>query len=400
MSSPSAIATVTATLQNLLTAVTTTVTTKPPASARNGGTGEQLNVFLYSVAHSPAFRNAPMPHQSRDGERSHPPLALVLKYMVTAYGLSDDDISGQELMGKAMSLLHDHPLLGPSDIQGITPDSNLQNQVERVRITPDTLSLDDMSKLWSSFQSADYHLSVAYEVSVVLIESDRPARTPLPVLKRGEEDRGAYVQSGLAPPFPTITAVEPPNRQPAALLGDTLTLSGHNLAGDTVTVRFGHPLLASPIELPALASGTDLQVSVQLPNTPAALVAGIYSIEVIVAKAGEQVRTTNALSVAVAPRILTIAPPSPMATVDGDVTIALTFSPEVRPAQRAALLLGDREVMANDHPAQTDALAFEVTDAPLGDRHIRLRVDGVDSLLVDRSVTPPAYDSAAQVTIT
>ena len=192
MSSPSAIATVTATLQNLLTAVTTTVTTKPPASARNGGTGEQLNVFLYSVAHSPAFRNAPMPHQSRDGERSHPPLALVLKYMVTAYGLSDDDISGQELMGKAMSLLHDHPLLGPSDIQGITPDSNLQNQVERVRITPDTLSLDDMSKLWSSFQSADYHLSVAYEVSVVLIESDRPARTPLPVLKRGEDDRGAW----------------------------------------------------------------------------------------------------------------------------------------------------------------------------------------------------------------
>ena len=68
--------------------------------------------------------------------------------------------------------------------------------------------------------------------------------------------------------------------------------------------------------------------------------------------------------------------------------------------QRAALLLGDREVLAGDHPAQTDTLAFLVRDAPLGDRHIRLRIDGVDSLLVDRSVTPPAYDSAAQVTIT
>ena len=400
MSNPSAIATVTATLQNLLTAVTTNVTTKPPASAREGGTGDQLNVFLYSVQHSPAFRNAPMPHQSRDGERPHPPLALVLKYMVTAYGQNDDDVSGQGLMGEAMSLLHDHPLLGPSDIEGITPDSKLQNQVERVRITPDTLSLDDMSKLWSSFQSAEYHLSVTYEVSVVLIESDRPAKTPLPVLKRGEDDRGAYVQTGLVPPFPTITGIEPPNQQPAAMLGDTLVLGGHHLVGDTVTVRFRHPLLAAPIELPALAGGKDSQVSVQIPDDPTAWVPGLHSVEVIVATAGEQDRTTNALSVSIAPRILTIAPPSPIATVDGDATITLTFSPEVRPAQHAALLLGDREVLAPDHPAQTDTLAFLVTDAPLGDRHIRLRIDGVDSLLVNRSVTPPAYDSAAQVTIT
>jgi hypothetical protein len=400
LSNPSAIATVTATLQNLLTAVTTSVTTKPPASAREGSTGDQLNVFLYSIHHNPAFRNAPMPHQSRDGERSHPPLALVLKYMVTAYGQNDDDVSGQELMGEAMSLLHDHPLLGPSDIEGITPESSLQNQVERVRITPESLSLDDMSKLWSSFQSAEYHLSVTYEVSVVLIESDRPARTPLPVLRRGEDDRGAYVQTGLVPPFPAITAVEPPNGQPAAVLGDTLDLGGHHLAGDTVTVRFGHPLLASPIELPALAGGTDSKVSVQIPNDPAAWVAGIHSIEVIVAIAGEQDRTTNTLSVSIAPRILTIAPPSPVATVGGDVTLTLTFSPELRPQQRAALLLGDREVLAGDHPAPTDTLAFAVTDAPLGDRYIRLRFDGVDSLLVDRSVTPPVFDSSAQVTIT
>jgi hypothetical protein len=303
-------------------------------------------------------------------------------------------------MGEAMSLLHDHPLLGPSDIEGITPDSKLQNQVERVRITPDTLSLDDMSKLWSSFQSAEYHLSVTYEVSVVLIESDRPAKTPLPVLKRGEDDRGAYVQTGLVPPFPTITGVEPPNQQPAAMLGDTLVLGGHHLVGDTVTVRFRHPLLAAPIELPALAGGKDSQVSVQIPDDPTAWVPGLHSVEVIVATAGEQDRTTNALSVSIAPRILTIAPPSPIATVDGDATITLTFSPEVRPAQHAALLLGDREVLAPDHPAQTDTLAFLVTDAPLGDRHIRLRIDGVDSLLVNRSVTPPAYDSAAQVTIT
>lgn len=400
MSSPAAIASVTATLQNLLSGLTPSVTTKPPASAREGNTGEQLNIFLYSVGHNSAFRNAPMPHRSRDGEQAQPPLPLTLKYLLTAYGLNDDDISGQELLGQAMIVLHDHPVLGPSDIEGITPDSGLQDQVERVRITPDTLSLDDMSKLWSSFQSADYHLSVTYEASVVLIESRRPDRTPLPVLRRGADDRGALVQASLVPPFPTITGVEPPNRQPSAMLGDTVVLNGHHLKGDTVTVRFRHPALPTPIDVPALAGGTDLKASVQLPADPANWVAGIYAVEVLITRAGEQDRVTNTLSLAVAPRILTIAPPNPIATVGGDATITLTCGPEVRPAQRASLLLGDREVLASDHPAQTDTLTFVVTDAPLGDRHVRLRIDGIDSLLVDRTVTPPAYDSAALVTIT
>jgi len=400
MSSPAAIATVTATLQNMMTALTPSVTTKPPASARQGSTGEQINIFLYSIGHNSAFRNAPMPHRSRDGEHAHPQQPLSLKYLVTAYGLNDDDISGQELLGQAMILLHDHPLLGPSDFEGITPDSGLQDQVERVRITPETLSLDDMSKLWSSFQSAEYHLSVTYEASVVLVESRRPARTPLPVLRRGADDRGASVQASLVPPFPTITGVEPPNRQTSAVAGDTVVLSGHHLKGDTVTVRFRHPALPAPIDVPALAGGTDLQVSVQIPADPANWVAGIYAVEVLITKAGEQDRATNTVSLAVAPRILTIAPPNPIATVGGDATITLTCSPQVRAAQRASLLLGDREVLANAHPAQTDTLTFVVTDAPLGDRHVRLRIDGIDSLLVDRTATPPAYDAAALVTIT
>ena len=52
MSSPEAIATVTATLQRLLTGVVsggTGVTTKPPSTARND-TMEQLNIFLYLVS--------------------------------------------------------------------------------------------------------------------------------------------------------------------------------------------------------------------------------------------------------------------------------------------------------------------------------------------------------------
>jgi hypothetical protein len=399
LSSPAALATVTATLQNILSGVTPSVTTQPPSIARNGGNGEQINIFLYSTHYNTAFSNSPMPHQAHDGERTLPPLPLVLNYLVTAYGLNDDDISGQQLMGRAMSVLHDHPLLGKSDIEGITPNSQLQDQIERIRITPETLTLDDMSKLWSSFQSAEYRLSTGYQVSVVLIESTRPTRTPLPVLKRGSGDEGVFVQASLIPPFPSITGLELPDKQPNAMLGDTLILNGHHLKGDSVTVRFTHPDLPAALIVSALAGSTDTRVSVQIPNNPVAWTSGLYSIEVIIVKAGEQDRVTNVLSFSLAPRILTIAPPNPIPIVAGDATITMTFSPEVRPDQRASLLLGDREVLANDHPVATGSLVFVVEDAPSGDRHVRLRIDGVDSLLVDRTATPPVYEAAMLVTI-
>ena len=46
-------------------------------------------------------------------------------------------------------------------------------QIERVRITPQPLSVDELSKLWTAFQT-HFRISAAYQVSVVLIESTRP----------------------------------------------------------------------------------------------------------------------------------------------------------------------------------------------------------------------------------
>jgi hypothetical protein len=46
----------------------------------------------------------------------------------------------------------------------------LHEQVERVRITLQPLTLEEVAKLWNVFQTP-YRISVAYEVSVVLIES-------------------------------------------------------------------------------------------------------------------------------------------------------------------------------------------------------------------------------------
>lgn len=407
MSSPSAIAAVTSTLRNLLTSAAhedpelldTTVTTRPPAVARQGNEANQLNLFLYSTSVNTAFSNAPMPGQVKNGESGIPPLALVLKYLITAYGRDNDDIYGHRLMGRSMIALHDHPVLGRAEIEAALTDTDLQNQVERVRITHDSLSVDEMSKLWTSFQS-EYRLSTGYEVSVVLIESGLPAKTPLPVLKRGEADEGVSTQADLVPPFPAISAVTPPNQQSAALLGDTLTLNGRHLDGDTVTVRFRHPLMAAPLDVVALSGGTESRITVQIPDDPATWRVGFYSVTVVIETAGEPERSTNSLPLSLAPTIVAIDPANPV-TRDGagNVTLTLTCKPHIQPEQRAVLLLGDREIAAEPHPAPTNTLSFVVEDAPVGNHFVRLRVDGIDSLLIDRSTTPPTFDSAMEVII-
>ena len=54
---------------------------------------------------------------------------------------------------------------------------------------------------------------------------------------------------------------------------------------------------------------------------------------------------------------------------------------------------------ASAHAAQTDSLSFELPHAPLGKRFVRLRIDGVDSLLIDFTADPPVFDPARMLEI-
>jgi hypothetical protein len=341
-----------------------------------------------------------MPGQAKSGETGIPPLSLVLHYLITAYGRDNNDVFGHRLMGRSMSLLHDHPLLGRDEIQTALTDTDLQNQIERIRIILDDMTLDDMSKLWTSFQS-QYRLSASYQVSVVLIESARSARTPLPVLTRGEDDSGVKSQPDLIPPFPALSSITPPNKQPAAQLGDIdITLEGYHLDGDNVDIRFRHRRLPDPIVVPAESGGTTERITVQIPDVPADWMPGVYIVEVFISKAGEQDRSTNELPLLLAPKVTDITPNPVTLDASGEAILTITCKPEVRPEQRAALLLGDLEFLAEPHTTQTDTLTFQLRGVSAGKQFARLRIDGVDSLLVvDRSATPPVFDSNMEVTI-
>ncbi len=413
MSNPLAIAATTLTLQAILQngvlsdpddtdLSDTTVTILPPDKARGNGNANQLNLFLYQILPNAAWRNMNIPTQVAQGETGSPPLALTLHYLLTAFGKDNDTTLpyGHHLLGKAMSVLYDHALLGPDEIRLATaasfPDSDLDKQIERVRITLQPMSLEEISKLWTGLVT-QYRLSVGYEVSVALIDSTQPRKTPLPVLTRGPNDRGVLSQASLIPPFPALNQVQFPNSQTSARLGDVLVVTGNNLNGTSIGLQFNHPLWAAPVELAPLSGATPTQVSVQVPNSPAVWPAGFYTISLLVQRPGETYRrTTNQLSFSLAPKI-TVTP----ATAAGpSIGYTATCTPEVWPDQYASLLLGDQEILADAHVSQTGTLTFQAQNLSAGVYFVRLRIDGVDSLLVNRAVTPPQFDLTQQVTVT
>jgi Pvc16 N-terminal domain len=404
MSSALAISAVTATLRNLLTAGTagdgeladTAFTTQPPDKARTGTTN-QLNLFLYQTTPNGAWRNQPLP-PARDGEIAPFPLSLDLHYLLTAYGRGDDDVLGHRLLGRAMSVLHGHPVLGPGELHDalVDPDNDVDAQPERVRITPATLTIDEMSKLWTTFQT-QYRISAAYRVSVVLLQAAPNGRAALPVLTRNPTAQGDVL-----PPLPAVTAVAPPNGQAVARLGDELTLSGHHLDGDTVTVLFQHALLAAPRELTPTATTAET-LTVALPDAAAGAAdwpAGVYGVSVVVTTAGRDQPSMGSAGLVLAPTIQSIAPDPAPRDGAGDVALTVDFVPLLRPRQLAALVVGSTPVPIAPVSAATGSVTVTVAGLPAGDAFVRLRIDVAESVLVDRSTTPPSFDPTQKVTIT
>jgi hypothetical protein len=65
-------------------------------------------------------------------------------------------------------------------------------------------------------------------------------------------------------------------------------------------------------------------------------------------------------------------------------------------------LFNGSEIKAQPRLTPSDDLRFPVSadQAPSpADIYVRLRVDGVDSLVVDYTKTPPAFDAAQKVTL-
>ena len=192
--------------------------------------------------------------------------------------------------------------------------------------------------------------------------------------------------------LPAITAVRPPLSQPGALLGDMVTVEGHYLDGANRAVRIENRPLGVEREIPALPGAESGLLRFAVPNVAADVPVGIYALRGLVRRPGEaQRRESNLLTLAILPSITTVLPMNVARDGTGTAVINLACTPEVRPHQRVSLILGASEVLADPFGTPTSALTFTVADAVIGSHLVRLRVDGLDSLIVNAAATPPMF---------
>ena len=407
MSNALAIATVTETLLRVLTdslsgsGVTgAKVTATRPDDRTNLPLTGGVNVFLYQVSPNAALRNADLPTRRRNGSPvQRPQAALDLHYLITFYG-EDASLDQQRLLGCVVRQLHAHPALRNSDIVstqnsvGFLTGSNLSDQVELIRFTPINFSLEELSKLWSVFLKTDYVLSVAYQASVVLIDTDELApATALPVLRR-------HV---LAVPF-SLTAITSIQPQSIELVSPpdspSITLLGQNLdPADAVT--FLTPGNPDPIAGTVIGGQADQsQLVVELPP---GLCPGVNTVTLTSLAPPESppgssphvIAQSNAAPFTLRPSITFLAASAP-----GQITVLIAPTPAA--SQQVSLLLNQMDAsppgapQAFQLPGTADAAqpgvynfassytpvgALEPVSVPPGSYLARVRVDDAESLL-------------------
>lgn len=146
-------------------------------------------LYLYQIEHNNTLRNNDLATRRSDGTLiQQPQVALNLKYHISFYG-RESTLEAQRMMGSTIIDLHSEPFITPAEIKGYLDaagpysylaESTLYDQHASIKIEPVILSLEDISKMWTTFFQIPHEHSLNYEVSVILIEGDYNIQKALP----------------------------------------------------------------------------------------------------------------------------------------------------------------------------------------------------------------------------
>jgi len=357
----------------------------PDLVATGADESPQLNLFMYYASVNSAYRNVGLPSRDSQGNRiANPPLALNLHYLVSAYGKTELD--PEILLAWAMQIFHENQILTRQTIQnqlaamasshGATIEMQavaktpLANQVEQLKIIPEALSNEEISKLWMAFNT-HYRPTTSYQVSVVLIEETRPIKSNMPV-----QTRQLLAIPGQAP---EITSINPAS----VATNKQLTINGQYLLGDNP--RDTVVVIDDITIVPDVLQSNCLKITI-----PASLPAGVRKLRVV---RGVSFRTggvahpgfTSAPFLFALTPTITTAPPI---TIKVGNTLSLNVSPDIGSNQRATLFIGNmavsRDLVPAGAPATSTTVSFTIPKdfpASASPQALRLQVDNVDSPL-------------------
>lgn len=132
----------------------------------------RLSLFLYQVLENIHLKNRNM--QIKDPKTLvFPPVALDLYYMLTSYPSGVQDISERtkeehSILGRVIQILNDNAVLTGSVLKG-----GLARNGHDLHITLSPLSLDDMTKMWTTFPGKTFRSSICCLVTPVIIDTKR-----------------------------------------------------------------------------------------------------------------------------------------------------------------------------------------------------------------------------------
>lgn len=338
-----------------------TVTALPPDRIDTAAGKEisQLNLFMYQTTFNQGWRNVALPSYNQQGERiANPPLAIDLHYLLTAYGALE--LHTDILLGYGMQILHETAVLNrdairkslapPSPIDaGGLPDAlkslstaDLAEQIEQITISPEILSIEDISKLWAAFGSK-YRPTTAYKVSVVLIESERSVKQGLPVLKRN-----LYVQPFREPVIEKILSQAAPGQaileSQKILPTYRIFLRGQQLAHEQAAV------LLDGVALDPVAQNMEVSNTQIAFDLPAGITAGMHEAQVAhpAMMGSPEVAHTGVVS----KTSLMVVSPEITGTPDGSQTtlnnglrngpVSFSISPALQPGQKLTMILNEK----------------------------------------------------------
>lgn len=414
MSNYLALATVTATLQRTLqTAVQgdvdgARITTVRPSNLGMGTPESGINLFLYQVMRNPALNQNDMGSSRNKTLTVRRQTALDLYYILSFYG-NDTELEPQRLMGSALRTLHDRTILTPEMVRETVADptlmfladSNLADQIQQLVVMPVDMDLEDLSKAWSTFFQTPYFLSVAYKVTVVMLDSEEPSKRALPVRDR---NLGGVI------PFPQYPVVDQviaeAGRLEPILATSTLLVRGKQLRSATTLVRIGEAEVT-----PTQVSDTEVAVSLGL-VPPRSLRAGVQGLQIIHQISigarpsdpmGSRNVESNVVPFVLRPTLKSVRVEN-LQGLEGDrcdATIVVMVNLPIGARQRVVLVLNEWAV---ENPAaylftpvsrdqDTEEIAIPVQAVKPGRYLVRLQVDGAESQLTkDEDPNSPTYN--------
>ena len=409
MSNYLAVATVTATLQRILQDTVqidvegARVTTVRPDSVGRGIPETGVNIFLYRVA-PVNWLNQDLPGRRSTGElNKRPQIALELNYVITCYG-NEVELEPQRLLGSVIRTMHSQPTLESEAIRNTLDDSSfrylresdLAEQVDSVTFTPLGLSTEDLSTIWSIFQTP-YSLAVVYQASAVLIESQKIPRRALPVRKPIISASPQKPVITKVTSFDALTEVWQSTEERLILTNSTIAIEGIRLQGNNNLVRIGG-IDAIPQEI------SDRKIILDLSTiSQGGLYAGVRGIQVIKRNDRERrINESNVFPLVILPTLekIVVEAVNPLEEEQYTVRVSITTQPTMSKNQRLNLLLNsttgerEREYIFKIPPleADSDRIIAEIPAIAAGEYLVRLQVDGVESLLtVETDPNSPDY---------